>query len=139
MKFKLKKAGKFVGWMRFEDGKSDPEICYPSYGDKEHWFDQYSWTETDLGTPYVSRGINFDTLHPLVGHDGKGKEIYEGDWVSACFPGHPGEKPVYQDMQVRWCQELNGYQLYDEEGGWRFHDRDKNIELIEEIRNEHTS
>lgn len=71
LKFKLKKAGKTVGYMRVMPGQSTPWLCILYRETEEHkWF-----IIADGDLPL------FDSIHPFVCQDRKGKDVYEGDTV----------------------------------------------------------
>lgn len=125
LKFKLKKDGKCVGYMRIVGG--DVEVRSPAGRPEFDWVTQYrlAWCGE-----HVTKEIDFDSAHPFVFQDRNGKDVYEGDAVTWWEHGYEHDSLVgtveLDRIHQRWA--LCSPVMYP----MRPEDVDLDIELIED-------
>lgn len=116
LRFKLKKAGQTVGYMRIGYSiRPDRLDCQWRYADGDgHW---------NLGTP----DIGFcDSAHPFVCRDRNGRDVYCDDWVLFRLDNdEPGER-----TQITVGDKWTGFQVLYRTLRLMFKSED--IELLED-------
>ncbi len=96
IKFKLKKDGKCVGYLRWS-GRWLLAYVPGASGTAVRLQDD---AVIDVTTGVVL--LHFDSLHPFVCLDRNGKEVYCDDWVLSVAENEPGIVVMF-DQWHQWC------------------------------------